>query len=72
VIPAGTTYEVDQNSIFAQCENDWGRACGLGLKAYNAELGHSLFLKCKDRGLFATPMTVKKVNQYAGKYINVE
>ena len=70
-VTSGTVFEVTtvtQNN----CVRDWGRQCRMDLKAYNQEKGVSLYLSCKNRGAFASELTVSKVNKIAKNKISVK
>lgn len=70
-LPAGTVFavtEVTQNA----CGNDWGRQCRLDLSAYNQEKGVGLSMVCKNRGMFASKLSVSKVNKIVSSKLSVK
>lgn len=62
VVPAGTKFEVKE-LIQNSCGYDWGRQCRLDLEAINSELEVRLSLTCKDKGMFAHELSLKKVSK---------
>lgn len=71
IIPAGTVFEVT-SVLQNNCVRDWGRQCRLDLEAFNQEKGVSLYLMCKDKGVFADKLSESKVNKIAKNKISVK
>jgi hypothetical protein len=71
VVKSGTVFEVssvDQNA----CGNDWGRVCRLDLITRNSANDLDMHVICKDKGLFASKLTVEKVNKISKGLIVVK